>query len=443
MAHNIRPQHRPHEQLRTEAPTQRKHTDKYVSAFVSSDNYVDMSFQSPLLQDSADHYRVGIDEFTVSLSNLSILEHEGVDKVLFQIRRLGYFGDAYFNVNRPEAQRQYADANDPTYEPDDDERTGSVSDENNRGLESATAARALQFRIDRQYNSIAEISQRMDEICQALRTMVRDMQNPDDYDHTDPATFADWNLESDPAEDPGEYLAVEITTGGLLRFRGCAHFWANFVIEIPDPKYQYLLLGQRQQYIALDTINGQPYDPYPLGEDYDPENDIIFVVAPREIELEEDNLRNLEAPLTTFLSFTGQMCLFKSLDRRVAVEVGCSLPLKNSPMFDHGAESPDFVIGRYFLQNDTSSGLANMGGTLGIDVPPLGPKQLCGPKDRVCYHHLGPQQKIQTLRLRLWARVRSYDAAQDKWGMKTIQMPVRGSDYWHIKLHFRPKDGRY
>ena len=66
MAHNIRPQHRPHEQLRTEAPTQKKHTDKYVSAFVSSDNYVDMSFSSPLLQESADHYRVGVDELTVN-----------------------------------------------------------------------------------------------------------------------------------------------------------------------------------------------------------------------------------------------------------------------------------------------------------------------------------------------------------------------------------------
>jgi hypothetical protein len=226
-----------------------------------------------------------------------------------------------------------------------------------------------------------------------------------------------------------------------LRFRGCAHFWANFVIEIPDPKYQYLLLGQRQQYIALDAIDGAPYDPYPPVDD---PADIVFVDPPRVIGDADDDLRNIDSPLTSFLSFTGQMCLFKSLDRRVAVEVGCSLPLKNSPMFDHGVESPDFVIGRYFLQhNDVSSGLANVGGTLGIDVPPLGPKQLCGPKDRVCYHHLGPQQKIQTLRLRLWARVRSYDAAQDKWGMKTIQMPVRGSDYWHIKLHFRPKDGRY
>ena len=80
---------------------------------------------------------------------------------------------------------------------------------------------------------------------------------------------------------------------------------------------------------------------------------------------------------------------------------------------------------------------------MSLDVPDLGPRQLCGPKDRVCYHHLGPQQKIQNLRLRLWARVRTYNADTKKWGMKTIQMPVVESDYWHIKLHFKPKVGRY
>ena len=47
MAHNVLPSHRPHDQLRTEAPSQKKHTDKYVSAYVSSDNYVDMSFSNP------------------------------------------------------------------------------------------------------------------------------------------------------------------------------------------------------------------------------------------------------------------------------------------------------------------------------------------------------------------------------------------------------------
>ena len=89
MAELTVPQHRPHEQLRTEAPAQKKHSDKYVSAFVSSENQVDMTFTNPVLQDSADHYKVGVDELTVNLSNLSMLEYEGNNDVLFVIRRLG------------------------------------------------------------------------------------------------------------------------------------------------------------------------------------------------------------------------------------------------------------------------------------------------------------------------------------------------------------------
>ena len=89
MAHEILPQHRPHEQLRTEAPIQRNHSDKYVSAYVSSENNVDMSFQNPVLQDSADHFLVGIDDLTVNLSNLSMLEYDSSgSNVLLRIRRL-------------------------------------------------------------------------------------------------------------------------------------------------------------------------------------------------------------------------------------------------------------------------------------------------------------------------------------------------------------------
>ena len=92
MAHQILPQHRPHEQLRTEAPSQKRHSDKYVSSYVSSQSFADMSFSNPVLQESADHFLVGIDELTVNLSHLSMLEHDTND-VLFRIRRLGYFGD--------------------------------------------------------------------------------------------------------------------------------------------------------------------------------------------------------------------------------------------------------------------------------------------------------------------------------------------------------------
>ena len=62
-----------------------------------------------------------------------------------------------------------------------------------------------------------------------------------------------------------------------------------------------------------------------------------------------------------------------------------------------------------------------------------------GAGDRACYHHLMPQQKINTLRLKLWARVRTYNEQTKTWGMQTIVCPVQGSDYWHVRLHFVEK----
>ena len=106
-------------------------------------------------------------------------------------------------------------------------------------------------------------------------------------------------------------------------------------------------------------------------------------------------------------------------------------------MIDHGQEAPDFVLGRFPLQQ-TQTGDYRYN-QLVLHIPPLGATALQGPRDRICYHHLGPQQKIQMLRLRLWARVRTYNADQNKWDMKTIQMPAQGSDFWHIRLHFRRK----
>ena len=52
--------------------------------------------------------------------------------------------------------------------------------------------------------------------------------------------------------------------------------------------------------------------------------------------------------------FYASPSLFHTLDRRVTVEVGCSLPLKNSPMIDHGIEAPDYVLGRYMFNKPLS-----------------------------------------------------------------------------------------
>jgi len=417
MAHEILPQHRPHEQLRTEAPTQRKHTDKYVSAYVSSENYVDMSFANPLLQESADHFRVGVDELTVNLSHLSLLEYDSSGtNVLFRIRRLGYFGDA--NTGQP--------VNDP----------GDNINAADLGLPTPKLAAALTFSISRQYNTLSEILQRAKEICHGLNTFISEtgLINPDpaafalgDFD-----TYAAWNVPiTQNAAENQNFLDVNLTTGGLLKFRANRVFWSNFVIEIPEPKYRYLLLGDAEKrYISVNPSTGAIHEPYA--------EDGASVLFPLWATTDTSDWATFDGLYSDLRTFTGGMNIMFSLDRRVALELGCSLPIKNSPMFDHGKEAPDFVLGRFPLTQrmETRSNIDQ--GELEIRDT-IGPEQLQGPKDRICYHHLGPQQKIQMLRLRLWARVRTYNAANSSWGMKTIQMPVHGSDFWHVKLHFSTK----
>ena len=109
-------------------------------------------------------------------------------------------------------------------------------------------------------------------------------------------------------------------------------------------------------------------------------------------------------------------------------------------MVDHGKESPDFALARYLFHRRYSLETGDGADLMRIATHDLGAKTLQGPRDRVSYHHLRPQQKIQTLRLRLWARVRTYDANTNVWGMKTIICPIQNSDYWHCRLHFKHHD---
>ena len=146
-------------------------------------------------------------------------------------------------------------------------------------------------------------------------------------------------------------------------------------------------------------------------------------------------------------TFLATNCLLSSLDRRVSIELGASLPMLNSPMVDHNQETPDFVLGRWMFPRNAESiitggsGLTGTSNTVSItqkDV--MGVLTLQGAKDRILYHTLRPQAKLQTVRLRLFARVRTYNEKLDTWAMKTFAVPTNKTDWWHARLHFISKD---
>ena len=389
-----RPDHKPHEQLRTEAPSQKQHSDKYVSAFISGSATMDMSFRNPLLPKSADHFKVGIDELTVNLGNLSMLEY-GTNDVLFRVLRrgnnLGEVHPSFRMIDGPAgALEQWRDA--------------------------------FEFKINRAYLTILEILDRCLQISVAVGTYMREQGL------VEPGGPNIWTLPL-VAGSAHTHFKIGITPNGQLEFSGNKMFWANFSIEVPHAKYRQIIFKNAdKQYISLHPGTGNVIEaPYVVQG----ANLLGAILNP----VWNQNLGDLAK--TEALQYVCDGNLLNTLDRRITLEVGCSLPIKNSPLVDHGVEAPDFVLGRYMFHQPYSMQKADSEPV--IIVPHLGTITVQGPRDRVMYHHLQPQQKIQILRLKLWARVRTYDETKKTWGMKTIVCPVENIDYWHIRMHFVQK----
>ena len=474
MAHATQPHHVPHDQLRTEAPSQRPHSDKYVSAFVSGSATVDMSFRNPVLGKSADHFKVGIDELTVCLGNLSMLEY-GTNDVLFRVLRRGRNVP---HVNDPapyEGQPAHPEEHHLNFQmidgPDPGQGDGSAEALARQAASINMWRDAFEFKIDRPFITILEVLSRAQEVATAVGTHVREqgLVNPANGEGaiwTSPVAAG-----ADALED-SKVFEVGVTTNGQLKFSGNKIFWANFTIEVPKQKYRQIIFKNvDQKYISLHPGSGdeiaRPYDTFHAkyaeavaALEALPANDpntanLTNVVAYYLNLVQNGSLHNY--PLDPVwdgnvgndlnilgLSFVCDGNLLNTLDRRVTLEVGCSLPVKNSPLVDHGQESPDFVLGRYMFHQPYSMGSGWDVGDVDINqhsltVPHLGTITVQGPRDRVVYHHLQAQQKIQILRLKLWARVRTYDETTRKWGMKTIVCPVEDIDYWHIRMHFLEK----
>ena len=401
-AHHVLPEHRPHDQLRTEPAKQRPHTDKYVSCFETGTSSVDLTFRNPILGKSADHFKVGIDELTANIGALSMLEYEN-GEILFRIERRGVDGEV--------------DAVMP------DGPAGDVEKWRN----------AFAFTIDRVYNTLQEVFERVSEMSDAVGSYMREEGLV--------------NFGADLWEDYGgggvlaagtnhEYFRMGLNTNGNLVFAGARMFWAHFVIQVPLQKYREILYGAANTtelpngFLSLHPETGLRRDPY-----------INVAGGHRTTKNFEDGWDGDVGPTghsSLDLEYVAAGNLLNNLDRRVTLEVGCSLPLKNSPLIDHGVEAPDFVIGRYMFHKPYSMS-SREDGTVNITSESLGVQTLQGGRDRVVFHHLKPQQKILTLRLKLYARVRSYNDVTGKWGMKTIACPVQATDYWHVRLHFVEK----
>ena len=423
MAHAIQPYAEPRQQLRTEAPRQRPHDDKYVSVFESGSASADLTFRDPILSESADHFSVGIDELTISLGSLSMLEYNATyPSVLMRVHLRGVDG----------AANNAANFNDWLMP---DGPAGNLG----KWRES------FEFKVDRAYTNINEVLKRLNEIANAVEGYfhTEGIVNPGAGNIFDP-TYAPFPVGQGINQAPGgnsRHLQVVLTPNGSIQFYGSRTFWANFVIQVPELKYREIFFGNTtKEHVSLHpitgAINNAPYTPTIVGGAI-----TLYTVAAFAPAIAGADIATIVAvPQEIEHSYAGNQNLLNTLDRRVTIEVSCSLPIKNSPMVDHGKEAPDFALARFMYHRASTLGTGDTADVLRIDTHGIGTKMLQGPRDRVIYHHLRPQQKIQTLRMRIWARVRTYDTTTRKWGMKTIICPMSSLDFWHARLHFLHKD---
>jgi hypothetical protein len=294
--------------------------------------------------------------------------------------------------------------------------------------------KAFRFSVDRAYTNLNEVLKRFDEISNAVNDYIDDvgLVNPNPLlagpYYTAAYVFA--------ANAGVHHFQITLNANGSIQFAGTRAFWANFVIEVPELKYQQIFFGTAKQYVSLHpttgAINANPYTV--VANDALQTNAFAPVVDGAGIVNIQESAYNRAHQLEH--KYAGPANIMNTLDRRVTIEVSCSLPIKNSPMVDHGREAPDFALARFMFHRAYTLETSDAARTLRLHTHDLGAKMLQGPRDRVVFHHLRPQQKIQTLRMRLWARVKTYDAVNDKWGMKTIICPMSKSDYWHARLHF-------
>ncbi len=124
-------------------------------------------------------------------------------------------------------------------------------------------------------------------------------------------------------------------------------------------------------------------------------------------------------------------------DRRIAVEIGSSLPLTQSALIEDNKESSDFILGRFMYQTSLKHSMDDSSAD-GITVNTMNNNviEFMNGTRRIMYHRLQPQEKIATMRIRLFARVRTYDEASNDYQLTNIRLPTVFGDWWHIRLHF-------
>jgi hypothetical protein len=443
---------------------------KYVSCFADSRPDVDITFRDVLLSRPTDHYLVGVDNFSMTNTTLSMIEPG-----------TGHY-DAFIRIVRNPSDLIVNPAGAvPASAHDLDQHF------QNAPITIANMCYVTDNDFDLSIKS-SEVILSMQQLMHRLGNVAADVN---EYMHRGLAVANAFQLGGytagmDPATgayEDYEHLKFSVATDGRITVKGTHAFWNCFSIEVPAVRNQFGIYGARKstdlmvpytqsrRFLSVHPEDGTVrYNKLLINRFAKTvptvknvgETQLQFTVRLNEIH--HYNSRTLQgsipfaAAVTTVVadatsfntvndarsrlthSVTLGASVFSSLERRIALEVGCSLPIKNSPMIDHQKESPDFVLARWIWRTDPRIESNEYGGSRRYHSNMPACTEYQGAQDRISYHELQAQSKIQTLRIKLFARLRTFDELKETWGMRVIELPTSPTDWWHTRLHFMSAD---
>ena len=465
--------------MSTVVQNKRTSESKYVSIFNDGGDGtpdVDISFREPLLSRPSDHFLVGVDNLTVNLNNLSMIEMNDAqdpNDFVFQVARLS---------GRPDVAQATLDAEEQKEEAAPGTANAAAVNET-----SYIFPEEYKFRVQHPVQNIQQLAFMLNSHFEYVNdTFEREgveeafalggrgaVVNQANRKIQPDLTGAHPDLGAD--DKPGKHVRCDLTGDGRLRIRGSRLFWSTHFIRFTDPKFMYMFNGRRRQTRTTDAVTGEHtyYDESQYAYNVDGTSlfgravvDTHRIVSRFSANGRFCTLRAMPVSFATTganqarLAATGAGAggsaanqtyrnsittiifganLLSTADRRIAVELGCSLPIVNNPLVDHGVESPDITLGRWMFNPMVRIKTTVRGQNMEFESSAPDVFELQNATDRVQYLSLMPQDKIHMLRVKMYARVRRYDPEQDRFDMETVVYPMKKADWWHARLHFVSK----
>ena len=450
------------------AVNKRTSDSKYVTLLADSRPDVDITFVSPFLSRSTSHYMVGVDNMTVCSTALSMIEPIDATNHTEVLRV----------VRKPTGIAVYTGSTAAI-------REGTHTLEEN--LHLGILYTGVKTGLADAYISSGDVINNVGHLMERLNTVASVVNTAMHAGLAAAAGLAAYAVSTAGAGDDEEanivHLQFRLSRSGKLVIEGTKAFWSVCAIEVATIRNQFGFFGATKQnpnapfysgtgrrFLTVDPATGNPSysnmvamrtntttvadgQPNAAAARLTPmqQGDTAKVLGVQTVYHANATTTLLQGAGLFFgganfatsnpkIAVQLDQNVFVGMERRVAVELGTSLPIKESPMVDHQKQFPDFVLGRWIYRSDNQYLVNDQGAESSYSTNAEASREYQGPRDRVVYHQLMPQNKVQTIRVRLFARVRDFAADSEVYSIRTIALPTDDADWWHARLHFVSKD---